>query len=221
MGEAKGAALVALPKVKGGTDNMNHLTEKQFSAYTNRTLSASELLWVDDHLNECAACRENLSSVLQAWGGDKAVNAVAWELAADVGEDHLVYAQLAAYVDERLDEVEREIVLGHLHICQICREEINDLQAFKQTLFTPTLATSVMVTATKVTPASYWEHILFALRTARWWVIPATVTASLALLALWFFRRQTATPIVVQRSGSSAVAASPPSISTNSSSPDD
>ena len=198
MREAKGATLVALSPVEGGTDDMIHLTEEQLSSYTNRTLSAAELLWVDDHLNECAACQENLSSVLQAWGGDKAVNSTAWELAADWGEDHLNFTQLAAYVDQQLDEVEQEIVLSHLQVCTVCQEEIEDLRSFKQTLSTPNLAYSIVATASDVAPFPRWENILSALRATRWWAIPAISAASLALLALWFLGRQTPAPIVVQ-----------------------
>jgi hypothetical protein len=48
--------------------------------------------------------------------------------------EHLLYEQIEAYVDGRLDEVDREIVQAHLEDCRLCAEDRADLEATKAQL---------------------------------------------------------------------------------------
>jgi hypothetical protein len=45
--------------------------------------------------------------------------------------DHPGYEALEALVDERLSDVDREIVLGHVGVCDSCAEDVADLNAVK------------------------------------------------------------------------------------------
>jgi hypothetical protein len=45
--------------------------------------------------------------------------------------DHPGYEALEALVDERLSDVDREIVLGHVDLCATCAEDVADLTAVK------------------------------------------------------------------------------------------
>jgi hypothetical protein len=45
--------------------------------------------------------------------------------------EHLSYEQLEAYVDDELDEVDREVVESHLELCPQCEAEARDLRAFQ------------------------------------------------------------------------------------------
>ena len=51
------------------------------------------------------------------------------QLQADAGrgDSHLLYQELADYVDNTLSDVEREIADGHLEYCQSCKLEVEDL----------------------------------------------------------------------------------------------
>ncbi|MBL8205143.1 MAG: zf-HC2 domain-containing protein [Blastocatellia bacterium] len=110
-----------------------HLTDRQFSEYINRSLNPLELLVVDDHLAGCADCSENLSNILHAsMKRSAAVNEIVNEEAT-----HLHLAQIIRYVEQQLEPLEQEFVAHHFESCRACRNEIEDLQAFKQTFSEP------------------------------------------------------------------------------------
>ncbi len=48
--------------------------------------------------------------------------------------DHPEHSELVSLVDERLDEVDREWIVGHIEACQICREDVDDLVRVKSSL---------------------------------------------------------------------------------------
>jgi hypothetical protein len=55
---------------------------------------------------------------------------------ADATAKHVLYNQLASYVDNKMDNVDRKIVDAHVEICSVCAEELRDLQAFKASIAT-------------------------------------------------------------------------------------
>ncbi len=190
-----------------------HLTEKQFFAYVNRTLDPTELLQVDDHLAACAACCQKLSSVLQANRGEnEAVNSIAWELTAAEEEFHLSFPYLAAYIDRQLEAEEQEVVLSHLEVCSACRAEVEDLQAFQQTLSQP----QVKPLQAAATVGSGWRAIGQKLRPRTWWAWPAAASVGVALFVLYSGRQpepiaqqQPISPVPVIVPSASASPASP------------
>src|SRR5947209_4493610 len=96
----------------------DHLSEQQIDLYRRRNLSPSELLWVDDHIAKCEACRSRiveegrLEAAIRAWKAD--LEAVEKEV------DHCTYEQIAAYVDGKLDDADLETMESHLALCLQC-----------------------------------------------------------------------------------------------------
>jgi hypothetical protein len=163
-----------------------HLTEQQLSEYLNRALSPPELLFVDDHVVVCADCCKKLSSVLQAnSGGYGAVNFLRGELTATEEDFHLSFTELTAYLAPQLDTAARQTMADHLDLCSSCRAEIEDLQAFQQTLAQSKL----------VEPLKWWEAMKIG-----WWGWPVAVAAGLALVAIGLYRGRSPEPIALQPS---------------------
>jgi ferritin len=116
-----------------------HFSTEQVAEYLQRRMTPAELLAADDHLSACEACRERLA---QSARPEPLVSNLRSNLKAMAGQKpaHLAYEALAAYVDDEIGEVEREIVDSHLSVCQECKEELRDLFAFKETLARTPLA---------------------------------------------------------------------------------
>src|SRR4029434_3562191 len=90
-------------------------------------MSPAELLTVDDHLANCAACRDQLCDAESA---QVRFLFLRNSLQADT-QTHIPYEQLAAYVDNLADDVDREIVQSHLELCSACRAGFEDLRTFR------------------------------------------------------------------------------------------
>jgi anti-sigma factor RsiW len=110
-----------------------HFSQRQVELYLERKMTPAELLEADDHLACCHACREELARSKQP---EALLSSIRAGLNAEAKQapKHLAYEQLAAYVDDEIDEVEREIVDSHMAVCQQCKEEMRDLFAFKKSL---------------------------------------------------------------------------------------
>jgi cell division protein FtsB len=103
-----------------------HFSAQLFERYRRRTLPPAELLDADDHLAACEMCRRQL-------GDEQHLRVTAQSLRAYLaatGQTHLVYEQLAAYVEGALDPTDREIADGHLEFCARCVAELDELRAF-------------------------------------------------------------------------------------------
>ncbi|HTG17443.1 MAG TPA: zf-HC2 domain-containing protein [Blastocatellia bacterium] len=111
-----------------------HLTARQIECYYNRLMSPAELLVALDHVAECNTCREQFEP-------EQRIHEVGDALRSDLQaqaqySNHLTYEDSAAYVDECLGEIEREIVESHLDLCGQCATEIADLRAFRAEMTT-------------------------------------------------------------------------------------
>ena len=111
-----------------------HLTARQIERYYNRLMSPAELLVALDHVAGCNACREQFEPEQRIRVAGDALRS---ELQAQAQHpNHLTYEDSAAYVDECLGEMEREIVESHLDLCSQCATEITDLRAFRAEMTT-------------------------------------------------------------------------------------
>ena len=90
-------------------------------------MSAAELLTVGDHLATCAACSDQ---VCDAESAQATFLFLRNSLQADA-LTHIPYEQLAAYVDNLADDVDREIVQSHMELCSACATEVEDLRTFR------------------------------------------------------------------------------------------
>ena len=106
-----------------------HLSEGQFERYRQRRMSPAELLTADDHLAMCEACRRRL-------GDRQSLEAAAAAIQSDfraaecATTEHLSYEQLAAYLDNEITDLDREILESHLENCRSCADEERDLREF-------------------------------------------------------------------------------------------
>ena len=107
-----------------------HLSSQQIERYCGRTMSSAELFEASDHLAGCTSCRQLVGESEQI---DARFSSLRAQLRSEVvsSSAHLLYEQLASYVDGASDEVETEIVSSHLEVCSMCEAEAQDLRAFK------------------------------------------------------------------------------------------
>src|ERR1044071_1571423 len=104
-----------------------HLSMEQLERFRKRMLSPQELLSVDEHISACEECRNKVSD-------DDKIRASVKFWKADLEQaseefDHPSYEVLKEYVEDRLDEVDREIIDSHLDLCPLCRMEVEEMRS--------------------------------------------------------------------------------------------
>ena len=95
-----------------------------------------ELLAADDHLALCDACYGRMGAT-QGWDEKLLAASKAFDAAADYEVTHLTYEQMAALTDDRLDNIDREVVGSHLKLCSRCEAELNDLREVSSAMAVP------------------------------------------------------------------------------------
>jgi hypothetical protein len=165
-----------------------HLTGGAIEDYRAGRSSVAEVLAAQNHVVACAACRARLESAVEA---DAAVLSLRRQMTQPPAPDtpeaefHLPYEQLALYVDDKLDVVEREIADSHLSFCGDCVADLADLRHYGE------LAAGAELTGLKSTPGvevvpdtpSAWQRFVALLGSFKL-PLPATVAAAaLVLLA--------------------------------------
>lgn len=191
-----------------------HLSQEGLAQYCERTRPVTELIAADDHLAECADCREQLTAAARfAPAASSAAAALRRDLQASLRPEHISYEQLAAYVDREADAVEREVIESHLSHCSHCVEQYEELRAFAAQLSTyPDKEYAPAV------PPTLWERVRKALGLESFSVSTLALgiagIAALLLLVLtpWVMLRREQSPSapVAKADGPSApMAASP------------
>lgn len=101
----------------------DHISEPQMEKFYARTLEVPELTRIAGHLATCAHCRQAFHEVFQQ---RRDYAPVAFNLSPEawLKNEHLTYEQLAPYVEERMDEIEHEMLDIHLKSCARCREDL-------------------------------------------------------------------------------------------------
>lgn len=100
----------------------DHPTGELLDRYRRNDLRGPELLRVDDHMVQCAACRSRIAI-------SPASAAAAWK--ASFSADHLAYDELEALVDGTLDREQRPGVAAHTAVCRDCADALDDLRVFR------------------------------------------------------------------------------------------
>lgn len=104
-----------------------HLREEQLEQFRARTLPAGELLSAGGRLAACAECRARLGASTSARLGERVAQLRAGLDTFETTE-HLAYEQLAAYVDDELNDIDRELVESHILMCARCEFEASELK---------------------------------------------------------------------------------------------
>jgi hypothetical protein len=123
--------------------NTPHLADKQVKQYFERK-DLPEFEYIANHLAECGECRQRLLATFPLATSRGAMH-------TDFGQydnlDHLTYQQAIAYVEESLDEVDREIADLHLEICDRCTTVVAGLREIEPLVQTPAAKPQPVVTA--------------------------------------------------------------------------
>lgn len=177
--EAEGLSLPAA--AKNEKTMTEHLREEQLEQFRARTLPASELLSAGGHLAACAECRARLGASSPARLGERVAHLRAG-LDTEEQTDHLAYEQLAAYVDDELHDIDREIVEGHLILCERCEFEANELRSLAASM-----STAAMLPPSTATRRSLTERLSTFFGPATLFVRRPAFGAVAALAALALF----------------------------------
>jgi hypothetical protein len=110
-----------------------HLSSQMVERYRQRLMSPAELLDFDDHIVCCGVCRQRLFNTVHLQAEASSLRLELNSL-PDVLAQHPDYFDFAAFVDDRLDTADREILKSHIEMCEDCAEELRDLLAFKASL---------------------------------------------------------------------------------------
>lgn len=108
-----------------------HLSAEEITSYRQRRTPPEELLRVDDHISQCAECRERLFSPSELGALDRYLKRSDVVSQVAPRSEHLSYEQLEAFVDGKMSSPTRKGVEAHLRACQLCADEARDLNTFK------------------------------------------------------------------------------------------
>lgn len=153
-----------------------HLSEQDLRRYHDRELLPGEILALDEHLENCGSCQAEIRALEESREANQRIITGLQTEETDLENAHLLYQEMADYVDNRASDIDREIIDSHLELCHNCRVEMQDLAALKTRLdrlprvrYSPVKGPSA---------ASGW---------AAWWQLPAIripVLAGLLLVVL-------------------------------------
>src|SRR5438132_370402 len=107
-------------------ENMSeHLSLDQIDKLRQRLMSTEELLSVDEHISGCEECRDKL------FESEKFQTSISlWQdLLQSAEANHISFDQVKAYLENSLDEVDREIVESHLDLCPICKKVVEGMSS--------------------------------------------------------------------------------------------
>ena len=107
-----------------------HLSLAQLRAYVSGALHPSTLVSIDDHLENCAACRAALARESDASFGAEAFGRALARPEARPESPHLAFEHLRGAVDGTLGAADAEWVAAHTALCMMCAEELRDLERF-------------------------------------------------------------------------------------------
>lgn len=105
----------------------DHLSAELLEDYRLRRLEPAQLLALDDHVTVCSACREKLQTIPVL----KAAISLRENLESPQSVDeHLADDRVHAYVEGRLDAVDRELVESHIENCKLCHARAERFHTF-------------------------------------------------------------------------------------------
>jgi anti-sigma factor RsiW len=107
-----------------------HLSREQLEKYNGRELLPGELIAVDTHLANCEDCRRDLAVI--ASPVDSMFSAI-----HRAASEHLTYEQMDAWVDDELEQSERELVAAHISLCAPCTRQLKAYESYAPVMSAP------------------------------------------------------------------------------------
>ncbi|MDQ3688335.1 MAG: zf-HC2 domain-containing protein [Acidobacteriota bacterium] len=109
----------------------DHVSTPQMEEFSARTLENRRMIEIGEHLAWCEVCCQLLHEVTQRRRNYAPVvidlSSEAW-----LRWEHFEYEQLVQYVDDSLDETEREMADVHLKMCGQCREDLRSFRLHRE-----------------------------------------------------------------------------------------
>ncbi|HTA41240.1 MAG TPA: hypothetical protein VK789_02265 [Bryobacteraceae bacterium] len=102
-----------------------HVSADQVERYLARVLPPAELIAMQDHVGNCADCREALAEAAAA------PFSAATPLLATDSDPHLLEGEMVAFVAQRMPEPRRAAVAAHLAWCELCRDSVAAMESVR------------------------------------------------------------------------------------------
>src|SRR5258705_7561665 len=113
----------------------DHLSTEIIERFHQTTLAAGDRALIYDHALNCEVCRKRIV--------DPGIEALALEALSEhlVSESehqpyHPDYETIELYVDDRLDDIDRNKIEEHLEVCPECSSQVTDLRESLATMST-------------------------------------------------------------------------------------
>jgi len=150
-----------------------HISREQLMKYRNRALAAQELVAVDGHLGACQTCREELAGLAAA-----PIATIA--AVREARFEHLTYEQMDAWVEDQLDQTERELVLSHVGLCAPCARQLKAYESYAPAMAAPVSSITAPAAIQAAQPMTFGEKLRAMFRTPQ----IAMIAAAVALIAV-------------------------------------
>jgi predicted anti-sigma-YlaC factor YlaD len=133
-----------------------HLSTAQLQDYGSRALPPREAGRVVAHLDECAACFAAFRGLFPALADPQ--REVVLESWPDDEPFHLDYElHLQPFVDGETDDVDNEIITGHVAVCAPCGQALRELQEFRDSLLWQQAAHAAPSPGVRARFAGWWH----------------------------------------------------------------
>jgi hypothetical protein len=128
-----------------------HLNEQQLKGYRDRTLELGELVAVDGHLGGCEPCRTALAGLADGTSSSAVISGV-----DQARFRHLSYEQMDDWVEDRLDQPGRELVMAHIGACPPCARQLIAYQEYAPVMAAPIQTGMYAATQPVKVKKSFW-----------------------------------------------------------------
>ena len=175
-----------------------HLSDKDIADLIARKLAPPFLLTVTRHVALCSLCAARIKN---ASSSDRREIAF-----GQIKPEHLEYEQFEAYIDGRLEEVDREIIDNHLSICDQCFREIGELNSLKAEL-----SAGANVIAIESKKRSWWQGSSTTMRVAL--AVAAMLVVSFGIWLVWQSQRTAPIAVIpkeIDKAGAAETSDKPP-----------
>jgi hypothetical protein len=164
-----------------------HISREQLVQYRNRALLPQELVAVDGHLGGCQECRIQLAGLDAP--PESAITAV-----RESRFDHISYEQMDAWVEDTLDQTERELVLSHIGLCAPCARQLKAYEKYAPVMAAPIPQKGAPAAIQLAQPITFGDKIRAMFRMPQ----IAMIAAAVALVAI-------VSPLIMEKSNSTNV----------------
>ena len=157
-----------------------HLSSQIVERFQSRSLTQDDRGQIYDHILACEACRK---LVITPETEAAAVAAITDHLLPQADEEtfHLDAASIEAFVDDKLDHLDRSVARLHLEDCAECSDEVTDFRESLATMRATTRAAESL--PAEVVGARWLFRLTPSMRIAA--TIALVAFAALAFLAVW------------------------------------